>query len=665
MATSAALNTSNTRVKYTISIKQNSQSVSGNYSNVTVSVRFYRTNTGYTTYGTGTVYCKINGTTYTSDVTPSQKITSSGIVLFSKTLNINHNSDGTKRLTCSAWIKHNAPLTSSEQSYSQTLTTIPRATKHTISPSTVDLGKSIAISLPRASSSFTHKLTWTFGSKSGTISTSATTSSSFTPSLSLAGEIPNSVSGYGKIVCQTYNGSTLVGSHSLTFYVKVPTNIIPSISKVSITEAVSNVSTKFGAFVQDKSRLKITVTSAGVYGSTITSYKVVVSGKTYSTSSFTTDVLEASGTIEIATTVTDSRGRIRTVKNSINVLPYESPKITKLKGVRCDSSGNVNEQGTYLKVDFGFLISELSGKNNRNYKIEYENETSEWKLLTSGSLYSYDGTYFHNVSILNPDKTYPIRLSVSDYFTTVIYTVEVSTTFALMDFHSSGRGIAFGKAAEKSNCVEFALPMPSDLGQLISSPVILQANQDLDTLLIPGYYLIGSVTVSKTIINKPDLSPTATAIILVMYGGDGKQRFQRFIQCDKDDQYIWQRCYYTEIWGAWQMVSGGTKNITFTPVSGVTVTRLSASRHGDIVTMYALLKMNKDVDAGYGQLFGHIPVEHAPLNSVATCGIQGAIGTAVCWVRNTGMIYVRPCSAYKAGTVIEFNLSWNVTAKWT
>jgi hypothetical protein len=198
MATSAALNTSNTRVKYTISIKQNSQNVSGNYSNVTVSVRFYRTNTGYTTYGTGTVYCKINGTTYTSDVTPSQKITSSGIVLFSKTLNINHNSDGTKRLTCSAWIKHNAPLTSSEQSYSQTLTTIPRATKHTISPSTVDLGKSIAISLPRASSSFTHKLTWTFGSKSGTISTSATTSSSFTPSLSLAGEIPNSVSGYGK-----------------------------------------------------------------------------------------------------------------------------------------------------------------------------------------------------------------------------------------------------------------------------------------------------------------------------------------------------------------------------------------------------------------------------------------------------------------------------------
>lgn len=95
MATSKAFATSNARVKYTITIKQNSQSVSGNYSNVIVSVRFYRTNTWYTTYGTGTVYCKINGTTCSVGVTPTQKITSAGIVLFSKTLNINHNADFT------------------------------------------------------------------------------------------------------------------------------------------------------------------------------------------------------------------------------------------------------------------------------------------------------------------------------------------------------------------------------------------------------------------------------------------------------------------------------------------------------------------------------------------------------------------------------------------
>ena len=137
MGTSAALSTSNQYVKYTISISQNSQDKVNNQSNVTVSVRFYRTNTGYTTYGSGTVYCKINGTTYSAAVTPSQKITNSGIVLFTKTLNIKHGSDGKKTLTCSAWISHNAPLSSSEQSYSQVLTAIPRASTLTASNGTL------------------------------------------------------------------------------------------------------------------------------------------------------------------------------------------------------------------------------------------------------------------------------------------------------------------------------------------------------------------------------------------------------------------------------------------------------------------------------------------------------------------------------------------------
>jgi len=125
MGKSKALSTSNQYVKYTIEIVQNSQSIQDNSSNVTVKVRFYRTNTGYTTYGTGKIYCKINGTQYSANVTSSQKITNSGIELFTKTLTIDHDADGTKDLVCSAWIDISV-LTSSEQSYTQELTTIPR-----------------------------------------------------------------------------------------------------------------------------------------------------------------------------------------------------------------------------------------------------------------------------------------------------------------------------------------------------------------------------------------------------------------------------------------------------------------------------------------------------------------------------------------------------------
>ena len=99
MGTSGNMSTSNQYVKYTISINQNSQNVSNNCSNVSVYVRFWRDNSGYTTYGSGTCYCKINGTTYSATVSPSQKITDSGINLFSKTLDIHHNNDGTKTLT--------------------------------------------------------------------------------------------------------------------------------------------------------------------------------------------------------------------------------------------------------------------------------------------------------------------------------------------------------------------------------------------------------------------------------------------------------------------------------------------------------------------------------------------------------------------------------------
>lgn len=79
METSGNVPTSNNYVKYTISIYQNSQSVSGNYSNITVSVRFFE-QILVTTYGCVTCYCKINGSTYSSTVNSSQNITNSGII---------------------------------------------------------------------------------------------------------------------------------------------------------------------------------------------------------------------------------------------------------------------------------------------------------------------------------------------------------------------------------------------------------------------------------------------------------------------------------------------------------------------------------------------------------------------------------------------------------
>ena len=156
--TSTAFNTSNPYIKFEISVKENSYSVANNTSNVTVTVRFWRTNTGYQTYGTGTVYCFIYNDTYSQSVTSNQKITSDGIVLFEKTLDIPHNDDGTRNLNVSAYISHER-VTSDIYDYYIDLTTIPRVSELSC-PTTWTLGQSITFKINRKSSSFRDTLSY-------------------------------------------------------------------------------------------------------------------------------------------------------------------------------------------------------------------------------------------------------------------------------------------------------------------------------------------------------------------------------------------------------------------------------------------------------------------------------------------------------------------------
>lgn len=452
MATSGAMSTTNDKIKYKITITQNSQSVANNTSNVTVSVRVYRTNTGYTTYGTGTVYCTINGTQYTEAITSSDKITSSGIVLFSKTLNIAHNADGSKTLATSARITHDQ-FSSSSQSYSQQLTTIPRATTPTLSASSVDMGASITINMPRDSSGFDHTLTYKFGSATGTIGSDLGTSKAWTVPLSLASQVPNGTSGTCTITCKTYNGSTLIGTKTVSFTAKVPSSVVPSISSLTVAEAVSGLAAQFGAYVQNKSKLKVTISAAGSYSSTIKSYKTTVAGKSYTESSFTSGVLTSTGTVTISTTVTDSRGRTATKSTTVSVVAYTAPKITKFSAVRTDSG---------VQVAMNFSIASVGEKNTKQYVLSYKPKTGDsWEQLASGSVYSYNSTQTFTQGF-STESSYDLQLVVKDYFgdsAAAIAYAEIPTAFTLLDFNASGKGIAFGKVSEIENQMEIDMDL--------------------------------------------------------------------------------------------------------------------------------------------------------------------------------------------------------------
>ena len=77
----ATYGTSNKYINYSVNSQELSYDINSNSSILRVWVDGWRTNTGYTTSGSGTVYARINGVVYSAGITSSQKITSTPIRL--------------------------------------------------------------------------------------------------------------------------------------------------------------------------------------------------------------------------------------------------------------------------------------------------------------------------------------------------------------------------------------------------------------------------------------------------------------------------------------------------------------------------------------------------------------------------------------------------------
>lgn len=607
MATSGALSTSNQYIKYKITITQNSRNIANNTSSVTVSVRFYRTNTGYTTYGSGTVYCKINGTTYSESVTSSDKITSSGIVLFTKTLNITHDADGGKRLTTSAWINHDQ-FSASEQSYSEELVTIPRATTPTVNDSDIDLGTSITISTPRASTAFTHTLKYTFGGSSGTIATGVTTSRAWTPPVSLATNIPNATSGKLTIICETYSGSTKIGSKSIVITVRVPSSVVPTIGSIAVTDTNSAQYSKMGGVVKEKSKLSVVITASGAQGSTISSISTTGGGKTYSGASFTVSSVTTAGTLKFTTTVKDSRGRSATATKEITVVDYSNPVIKKFSVVRANEDGTPNDEGTSLLITYAFNIAPVNNKNDKSYKLEIkESNATAYTTLTSGSVYSLDTTFIasENISV---DASYDLRLTISDYFRSINHVIEAPTAFTLVDYHTSGKGIAFGKVSQEENVVDFGIKAKFNNGENPEGAIAILSGTNINTLLEPGYYVFSSA-VSTTLVNLP-FTTAGSGSIEVIREGEANQVRQVITRCSTNRE-IWERLYYSSTWQDPQCIFRGGNRVlwsgSYYMTAGQTATlsqKISDQPNG-IVLVFSRYSSGEMRDYHFNSFFVH------------------------------------------------------------
>lgn len=394
----------------------------------------------------------INGVTvYTSE--PRIELRNTTTVA-SGTATIAHNSDGTKSfsLSCEAGIYTYA--VSATASGTHTLTTIPRAS--TISATNADMGSASTITITRASSSFTHTLTYSFGNATGTIATKTTsTSVSWTPTLTLANQIPNAVSGKCTITCKTYSGTTEVGSKTCTMTLTVPSSVKPTITSLTAARVDGTVPTSWEIYVQSKSKATLTINGAtGTYGSTISSYSITGGGYSSTASSFTTGFLNTSGTITFAASVTDSRGRVSANATvTISVVAYSAPSFSKYISQRCNSAGTASDSGTYVKSTVNFSYASCNSKNTITTATYYRKTTeTSWinanKTFTSGTAFTFGGG---NISA---ESSYEVKFKLTDAFTSIEVTDTLSTASVVMDFKSGGLGVAVGKVAETDQCFE-------------------------------------------------------------------------------------------------------------------------------------------------------------------------------------------------------------------
>ena len=344
-----------------------------------------------------------------------------------------------------------------------TVTYEEAASQPTMSSYTVSMGSAVTIYTNRQSTAATHTLRYSFFTVNQTIATGVADSTTWTPPVSLAAQIPNATSGWGTLLCDTYVGGKLVSTKSCIFTLNVPTTVVPSITGLTYSEATAGIAAQFGGYVRTRSTLQVSITATGAQGSSITAYRTTLGGTVYTTSSFTTGTLNTAGSNTLTVSVTDSRGRVTTTTRTISVLDYAQPSLTKFTAERCNSAGTAPQMdGTRVRVSVGGSVSPVGTKNTIACVVYYRTSgASAWTQAATitPSSYSVNTTNLLLSQTFNALSSYDLKVRLQDAFYYIEQTVSIGTKQVMMDFYKDGSGVAFGKVAETPGAVEFGWPV--------------------------------------------------------------------------------------------------------------------------------------------------------------------------------------------------------------
>lgn len=434
-----------------ISTSESSPNNNNNTTQIKVTVKANRAGTGAFGFNATTLKVTLEGEGTKNITVDSYDFrNASTITLGTVTFTVHHDDDGGGKRTVSAswasgnsYINGGSALTASKEI---TLQTIPRASDFSLSGS--QLGSAVTVTIDRKSASFTHLVEYKFEDSSwATAASAAGASCSFTPSLSLGSQIPNTLSGILTVRVTTKNGSSTVGSaveHTVTL--SLPASVVPSAPSITLERQDNGVPSGWGVYVQNYTKVKISAASNGSYGSTIKSYSINCDGLNGSNGTVF-GPFSSPGKKTVKVTVTDSRGRTNESTQEFTVYEYYNPSISIVSAARCDSTGTVTTSGTYLKITINFSYASVNGKNTVS-----RNANCNGVIDTSFA----SGTSFVLACNIATTSSYVLTASIEDALgNDRSVSVVIPTDVVLEHVKLNGLGIAFGGYSTKDNAVQF------------------------------------------------------------------------------------------------------------------------------------------------------------------------------------------------------------------
>ena len=403
--------------------------------------------------------------------------------------------------------------TVSNQSHTTTLYAQWKASSSTVSASDGDLGTAQTLTITAIDPSATHTLRYSFAGHTGTIASGISSSYNWTPPLSWADYIPSAGSGTCTIYCDTYVGGELYGTSETTVTLSVPSTVKCTVSSVAIAETVAGINSKFGAFVQTKSKVSVTGTFTGgsgspTYGATVASVSISINGQTLNTNGAVTNFLTTSGTNSYTVTITDTRGRTDTYSGTYSVLAYTAPSVF----MSAERDANTS---TTINVTYSWSISACSNLNDKAITITYAKQGgTETDIQITPATYSGSTTYA--ITGTDASELYDITVSVADYFTEIRNGASVSAT---------------GSRIVHASCADLTLALhganPEDGSDHEYFPIEFHDNVIGILLKYLGetQTIAANATVSYTLAN-------STAHLFFVYGDSANNMGFYFVFCD-------------------------------------------------------------------------------------------------------------------------------------